>query len=121
MIFAMVLERSPVQWADVPGGIVTWVTVAGGFATLFLALWLLYYALGLGSSVAAQNKQASLFRVALVIALVGYAAGWAFTNLGNPPETHQGLQSIGTGCYLVGGGCALAAVLLPFAVDFMRL
>ena len=42
MIFAtLVLEKPPLQWADVPGAIITWITVVGGFATVFLALWLL--------------------------------------------------------------------------------
>jgi ABC-type transport system involved in multi-copper enzyme maturation permease subunit len=133
MMFAtLVLERPPLQWVDVPSAIVTWVTVVGGFATLFLALWLLYYALGLSSSTAEQKKQASLFKVALIIALLGFAAGLVFTNLATAqeaPQTADGqakstsgvLQTVGTGCYLVGGGCALAAFLIPFAVDFSRL
>jgi hypothetical protein len=133
MIFAtLVLERSPLQWADVPGGIVTWVTVVGGFATLFLALWLLYYVLGLGTSTAAQKKQASLFTAALVIALVGFAVGGALTYLGRTQEAQQSgegqaratagvLQTVGTVSYLIGGGCALAAFLFPFATDIVRL
>src|SRR5437879_1680525 len=91
MIFAtLVLERPPLQWADVPGAIATWITVVGGFASFFLALWLVYYALGLGSTTPAQKRLASLFSIALLIALVGFAAGWGFTYLGKAQETQSG-------------------------------
>jgi hypothetical protein len=133
MIYAsLVLERPPLQWADVPSGIVAWVTIAGGFATLFLALWLLYYyTLGRSSTTPGQKKQASLFAVSLVIALVGFAAGVLFTQLGGLQASTQAggqakptgsiSQTIGTVCYLIGGGSALAAFLLPFAADFVHL
>src|SRR5947209_7975154 len=133
MMFAtFVLERPPLQWVDLPGAIVTWITVVGGFATLFLALWLLYYRLGLSSTTASQKKQASLFSLALIIAVLGFAASVAFTSLGQAQEAQQAadgqtrptgglLQSIGTACSLVGGACALAAFLVPFGADLVRL
>ena len=31
------------------------------------------------------------------------------------------MNGLGTVCYLIGGGCALAAFLLPFAIDFVHL
>jgi hypothetical protein len=130
MIFAtFVLERAPLQWSDVPGAIGTWITVVGGFATFFLALWLLCYVLGLGSTIPTQKRQASLFAVALFIAIVGLAAGWGLTYLGKTQEIQGSdagkggavLRTVGTVCLLIGGGTALAAFFLPFAVDFGRL
>jgi hypothetical protein len=130
MIFAtLVFERPPLQWADVPGAIVTWITVVGGFASLFLALWLLYYALGLGSPIPAQRRQASLFAVGLLIALVGFAAGGGFTYLAKTQEAQSGeakpggavFGALATACFLIGGGCAVVAFFLPFAIDLLHL
>jgi hypothetical protein len=133
MIFAtFVLERPPLQWVDLPGAIVTWITVVGGFATLFLALWLLHYRLGLSSPTASQKKQASLFKIALVITVLAFAAGLGLTSLAKTQETQQtadaqtkstsgAVQNIGTAFYLLGGGVALAACLVPFGADALRL
>jgi hypothetical protein len=132
MIFAsLVVERPELQWADLPGGIATWVTVVGGFATLFLALWLLYYWFGPGGGGGASRRQASFFKIALAIALVGFAAGWFLTNRATEQaqasdeaaarSSAETLRTLGTACSLVAGGCALAAFLLPFLIDFARL
>src|SRR5438067_10768116 len=94
MIFAsLTVERSPLQWADVPGGLVAWITVGGGFATLFLAIWLLYYyLLGRGSSTPGQSKQASWFSLALVVAVLSYGAGVVASYLSRSEAASAGAQ-----------------------------
>ncbi|HLJ94477.1 MAG TPA: ABC transporter permease [Gemmataceae bacterium] len=132
MILAtLVVEKSPLQWADVPAGIATWITVVGGFATFFLALWLLCYALGLGSLIPAQKRLASIFTVAFLIALLGFACGWGLTSVSRAPDAqssdaqaHSGgalLHTIGNACYLIGGATALAAFFFPFLVDLVQM
>src|SRR5262249_939898 len=130
MIFAsLTVERPPLQWADVPGGLAAWITIGGGFATLFLAIWLLYYYfLGRGSSTPGQSKQASWFGLALVIALLGYGGGALATYLSQSEAVSAGqgrtggaLHVVATAGSLIGGGCAVLAFFVPFVIDFARL
>jgi hypothetical protein len=72
------------------------------------------------------------FKLALAIAVVGFAAGWALMNVGAAQQaqaaedaaarsTGAALHTMGIVCTLIAGACAVAAFLLPFLMDFGRL
>lgn len=115
-LFAIVIERDPLQWADLPGGVLLWLQAAGSFAALGLALWLL---IGLprlrrADRDATPRWQVSLFTLAAVVALGCYAVA-ALLVLANAPRRLQGIT------LAVAGAAALLAVTLPFLINLTQL
>jgi hypothetical protein len=149
MLFAMVHERPPLQWSDLPQMLVGWVQSAGGYAALGLVSWLVFSLF--------QRRSPSVQRD------VGYASlgmvGMLLVHLlqrRSTPTSERwpawlsglfyGLAALAVTCYLingvalaygmllgtvassqidsilltVAGGAALLAVILPFAVELQR-
>jgi hypothetical protein len=127
MIFAsLIIEREPLQWADLGAALAGWVQDVGRIAAVGLALWLLFYLVG---PPRARGKAWSwtgrLFALALVGALLSYAACAVLWFVESPvvpaappnsrvaPPPYYPLLDL---FLTVGGACALFAALLPILV-----
>jgi hypothetical protein len=131
-LIAMIQEREPLQAADVPAMLDSWVQDVGGFAAVGLAIWSLVWLLrryvGLlatqpGSSSA--EPRPSWFKRIFIICLGGAALAYALYGVGlilPPPESSEdGSWSRQQLALTAGGLLAILAVCLPFAVDLTRL
>src|SRR5947209_7754931 len=78
MIFAaLVLERDPMRWQDLPAYLISWIQNAGGFAALGLLVWLVvrWVRPAVPSAQAPISPfQRILFVLCLLGALVSYLA-----------------------------------------------
>jgi hypothetical protein len=136
MLFAtLVLERDPLQWADLPTGLETWIQDVGGFAAAALVVYALYrwFRPATGSRIPWPGWQRGLFRLALLGIVVGYGLllviqapiflAWAMGALEGENRTAVPLGSadLPRYGYLIGGISAILAVTLPFFADLTRL
>lgn len=112
-LFGMVQERAPLQVADLPDRLASWLQDVGGFAAVGLLVWGVAYLLRRPTT---PPERSLPFRVIFVSALVGaalaYAGAGLFTFL---------LPSAVSFNLTVGGLCALVAAGLPFIVDLTRM
>jgi hypothetical protein len=126
MIFALVIERDPLRWADVLGGVLAWAQAVGGFALFGLVLWLL---LGLPQMhprdrAAIPRRQFLLFAGALGLSVICYVA-FALLSLGVPDIPHPDqpptrLEVLRTYVGALGGFLAFLAASLPFLLSLAR-
>jgi hypothetical protein len=125
MFGVLFFERDPLGMQDLPGGILSWVQDAGGFAAAGLVLWLL---LGLPRWRAVDRARvpawkSTLFLIAAAGAGVAYLLyfllfPFAATAEAADAETRASTLSLVQGLLLTAGGaCALFAVGLPFACN----
>jgi ABC-type transport system involved in multi-copper enzyme maturation permease subunit len=130
MMFAtLVIERAPLTLRDLPAICSTWVQIVGGFCAAGLVVWLI-----LGRFIRLRQLapwprwQNSLFRLCLVGMFAGYGLygvlraptvlGQLMTQLeGQTKSTVFASEALQTDALLVGGGCAVLAVALPFLAD----
>src|SRR5262245_22326161 len=123
MFAALILDRDPLRWADVPYGIFSWVHAAGGFSTIGIVLFLL---LGY-PRYSAQDKaripgwQKTFFVVGCCLAVLFYVAfgitSLAFFNM----ETGISSAPIWVNFLLtIGSACAVSVVLLPVLLNLVH-
>src|SRR4051812_12117033 len=81
MIFAnLVLEREPFSWADLPGGVMSWVQSAGSLAAVALVFWMILYVVRALTGSAEQHGEkpsariTTVFVIALIVSAVAYLA-----------------------------------------------
>jgi hypothetical protein len=124
MLWALILEREPLTLADLPGGFLTWMRIAGGWAAFGLLVWLIfgYPRMRAEDKARIPEWQSRLFFFACVAAALFYAAGIiglivhvARIRAATSAEQARQLWNFGTIGLTLAGGCALFAVLLPFA------
>lgn len=123
-LFAIVIERDPLQWADLPAGLVQWLQAAGIFATLGL---LVGFPLGLALRLPGLRREdraalpgwmITLFALCTVVAVLGYLIGGVLAASREPDRPPSIVQTVA----LAGGGAAaLLAVGLPFLLNLTRL
>src|SRR5579872_3792519 len=130
MLFGILdVERDPLRLADLPGGFVSWIQDAGGFAAVGLLFWLVfgYPRLRPTDRQRIPSWLSGLFVVAALGAalcytpIVALGAYDLFSSLGadraaqatRPPES-RGMVLFRSICLTAGGVCALIAALLPF-------
>lgn len=134
MIFAaLVIEREPLKWADLPIALVLWLQDAGGFAAAGILVWLLYYWLRRPAVTPVSDRPMlrNFVITAMVASLLAYLAAGAVALLASPPTPQSGgmagpatatsMQLLSSWCLVIGGACAMFAVGLPFMADFIRL
>lgn len=114
-MFAMVFEKDPLQVQDIPGGIVSWVQNAGGWAAFGVFLWLLlgYTRMRNVDRARIRPWQKTLFVAGAVVAAVGYLlAGCAagILLLSSPTPTLESFLSI---CLTAGGARASSPRACP--------
>jgi ABC-type transport system involved in multi-copper enzyme maturation permease subunit len=128
MFATFFLERDPLQWSDLPAMLLTWLEVAGGFAAVLLAIWLL-------STLAAKPSgppgwqlgglAKRLFNFALLVGAIAYVIGGGLKIIALQRQAEgasaPGYDNPANILLAVAGGCALLAVLLPFFQDLGRL
>jgi ABC-type transport system involved in multi-copper enzyme maturation permease subunit len=131
MMFALVLERDPLRWQDLPSALETWVQDVGGFAAAALAIWIVARWFQRGSAAPTLPRSAwlsALFRLAVVGVVVGYGAlivlkipdFVASASEAAKPSTEL-FQAIRKWCLFVGGVSAIAAAALPLLSDLARM
>lgn len=119
-LFAIVIERDPLQWADLPGGLVLWLQAAGSFAALGLFAWLLFGLprLRREDRAAIPGWQTTLFALAAVVALLGFLIGGILAVVRPADERPSVVQTV---ALALGGAAALLAVGAPFLLNLTRL
>lgn len=70
----MIQEREPIQWADFPRMLVSWVQDVGGFAAAGLAIWVIAYLLGPRRS--GQERAPVVVRILVTGGIVGAALAY---------------------------------------------
>ncbi len=122
MLFAaLVLEREPTRWSDLPGGINSWVQDVGVLAVVSLGVYLLFLLVrGLsGPSRPAGGGDFSFPPILLWAAAAGAALGYGAALVGRfMGEEGRGLVGYGR---TIGGACAILAVSLPFLAGLVQL
>ncbi len=75
MFAAMVFDKDPLRLQDVPGGIVSWIQNAGGWAAFGVLLWLLlgYTRMRAVDRAHIPSWQKMIFLVGALVAAIGYA------------------------------------------------
>jgi hypothetical protein len=125
MFAALVFERDPLTYADVPQKMVEWVQIYGGWGAAGLLLWFIAYFSG-GSRVVASTVpfwqvlvfvggaigSAVSYTIYAVLTVAAYQAGGAI------PATRQRLLDQ---LLTVAGAFALVSVLLPFLLGVLKL
>src|SRR5947209_4716863 len=130
MFAALAFDRPPLQYEDVPGGFLSWVQDAGGFAAVGLLTWFLLRFVMRQPADRSRKRprwESVLFLLAVVVAGLAYALYfvlklpemWAWMR-GNP-STAAGPTRLQTWALSVGGAAALVAVTLPFFMDLVRM
>jgi ABC-type transport system involved in multi-copper enzyme maturation permease subunit len=117
MFAALIFERDPLQYKDLPLGILQWMQSAGGFAAFGLLLW---YLLGLPrwkaeERAAVPRWQSSLFVLATLLSVVFWVAG-IIAVIASGGFLPQG-YSVANILLAVAGGLSLFAAGLPFLVQ----
>src|SRR5262245_43121481 len=142
MPFAMVIERLPWDWADVPDLLFTWVEDAGGFAAFALVVWVVWDVVRrlLGQPAPAVNAtgwswKSPLFVTALVLSSGGFIAAICLKAIEPVPEKFQESPSLikikvaeekgprGKSEWIAFGASifALGAVVVPFCAGLTKL
>src|SRR6266478_8651681 len=121
MLFAMVIEREPMQWSALPGALKVWVQTVGVIAGIALALWLIAYLAQrrAGQSVWPTSLTGWVCTLFLLAAAVLYSF-LGLVHLGKPiniTALADLANSIGDQVATAAGLCAILAVLTPLAVD----
>jgi hypothetical protein len=128
MFAALFFERDPLGMKDLGPGLLAYLQDAGGFAAVTLVIWLVYRLVARFSpgrpEIEPEPRSVSrnLFGLALLGAALAYAVYGLFKLMEATSTTGAGpAGSELAGIFLaVGGGCALFAVVLPFATDLGR-
>src|SRR5262245_9296965 len=133
-MFALVLEREPLTFKDLPPGLVSWVQDAGGFAAAGLALWLLLGLSRLRPSERARipRWQSRLFVASAVLAALCYLVwGALFVTASlqaahgeatrRAAEAYRSLGALASTFLTAGGAFAMLAVGLPFLRNLAQL
>lgn len=123
MFASLVIERDPLTWSELPTAFLTWLQDAGGFAAAGLAVWFLVSLLRRqpaqrGSEGGLTDR---LFTLAVAVAALAYVAAGGYKLIAKPDTVASDGRNLGTTLLAVAGGCALAAVLLPFLRDVARM
>lgn len=130
MFAALVLERDPLKWQDLPAALQTYVQDLGGLTAAILAIWLVFRLVRRPhSSGEARPVQRLLVGSLLAVGLAAYVlAGAVFVltrsseeALALPDAPPSGSQRLVSWGLTLGGACALLAVLVPFLADLPRL
>jgi hypothetical protein len=126
MFAALVLERDPLQWKDIPAAVEGWVQTIGGFAAVGIVGWLLFIWLSGRKVPPMSAARQTLLRLTVLCMVVGYGL-WAVLRA---PILLQSLTGGGASAssatstrlqsyaLLVGGISALVTICLPFILDF---
>ncbi|HEY7311172.1 MAG TPA: hypothetical protein VH643_17560 [Gemmataceae bacterium] len=120
MFAVITFEKDPARLEDVPGGIMSWIQSAGGWAAFLVLLWLLirYTRMSQVDRERIVPWHRSVFLVGAIVALAGYllAGGVALIGLLTPLST--GMQMFLFWCLTLGGAGALLAAGFPFFAMF---
>src|SRR5947209_14818112 len=76
MMFAIVIERDPLRWQEIPGYLENWLQIVGTLSAVALAGWLIVRAARSRGRVTHSAGQMAVLRFALIGAIAGYG-GWA--------------------------------------------
>ncbi|HMC64657.1 MAG TPA: ABC transporter permease subunit, partial [Gemmataceae bacterium] len=141
----LVIEREPYKLADLPGRLLEWVQNIGGFAALGLALGIVAHLSYFRHVPPRTEKPPSWQKTLFRLAVFGVFAAYGLLGVLKLPDVSRSLgsfmQQLGgeeapsptarggspppskfqETLVTVGGGCAIFAVLLPFAVHLARL
>jgi hypothetical protein len=130
-MFAIVIEREELRYADALPGLLSWVQDVGGFAAIGFLLWLVF---GFPRWRPADRARVpgwagTTMLVSAVLAGLGYAAFFAIQAIGYglaggpdaDPSTLQALTVARGVALTVAGACAIVAAGLPFARNLPRL
>ncbi len=126
MFAALVFERDPLTFSDVPHKLMEWVQIYGGWAAAGLVLWFIAYFAG-ASRVVASNVpfwQVVVFVGGAVGSALAYAA-YCFLSLAQLGTSAQAAsaarQRLLDQLLTLAGGFALVSVLLPFFLGILKL
>jgi hypothetical protein len=125
MFAALVFERDPLSYADVPQKMVEWVQIYGGWGAAGLLLWFIAYFSG-GSRVVASTVpfwQVLVFvggaiGAGVIYTLYAVLAVAAYQSAGPVPAARQRLLDQ---LLTIAGAFALVSVLLPFLLGVLKL
>src|SRR5437899_3067984 len=131
MLAVLTLERDPLQLADVPLGIVTWVQVVGSLAAVCLLIWMVLR-LFLGGWWAAPDRPwtRTVFNALLVGAGLSYFAFLilrvpdilpALSGEADSANPSPGRLRWAAWILFAAGAFALLAVCLPFLINLVDL
>ncbi len=140
MLFALIIEREPLKWADLPNLFRFWVQDIGAFALAALVIIYLFRLVrrfsgtpGPAAEQRGKGWQDRLFLAALVIGLICYGVGTALAVRGGDIQvvapTSRGLaptfnlnrtQQAAGWAMFAGGTVCLLAIVLPFLLDAPR-
>jgi ABC-type transport system involved in multi-copper enzyme maturation permease subunit len=127
MFAALIFDTDPLQYQDIPSGLLTWIQVFGGFAAFLVLLWL---AVGLprmrGSDRAALPRWLVNLFVGSVLLSAGCYTLAAFAGMLDLAAINTRLlqrtgQSLVSLLLFFGGLFALIPFLLPFALESVRM
>src|SRR5262245_40201180 len=132
MFAVLEFDRNPLQLSDLPGGVISWLQSAGGFAVVAAVLWLLVGMPKLRPSEWARvpRWQRSFFLVCCLAAVV-LDAVWVILYLATPAEPPPAPDAVRPPPPLIarvadwvlaaGGLMAVLAVLTPLIGDLSKL
>src|SRR5438309_1395085 len=126
MFGALTFDRDPLTSADVPGGVLTWFQVVGGFAFLGLLLWL---AVGLPRMRPEERSripawQSTFFVLAACLALACYLLSGVAVLLATASTSSSRTANLAVGSYEIlltaAGAFSILAAGLPFLLSQVR-
>jgi hypothetical protein len=129
MIFALVLERDPIRWNELPGMIQSWILTLGGMSAVAVLLFWIFASCNprLRARVMSPGLPRWLMSLAVLAMLAGYvgcgvlylpqAIAFITGGTGHP----RGSDALRQNLLIVGSIGALVAILLPFTFDLFRL
>lgn len=116
LLASLELEKEPLQWAEFPVAVVSWIQNAGGLAALGLLVWLLVRQLSAPRQTARRSWPYYFVAGGLVLAFLGYGGFFflslmeSFTPGSTQPAVRQGLLTLA-------GAVALLVVSAPMLLD----
>ncbi|HEY7426020.1 MAG TPA: hypothetical protein VH682_17450, partial [Gemmataceae bacterium] len=115
MFAVMTFDKDPSSLQDIPGGVLSWIQSAGGWAAFGVVLWLLvgYTRMRGEDRARIPSWQKGVFLLSFVVALAGYVLAGIFW------ITKQ--QTFQSWCLTIAGIGALLAAGLPFLAMFAAL
>src|SRR5437764_8005549 len=96
MFAALAFDRPPLGYQDLPGGVVSWVQDAGGYAAFALCLWLLVRFLRRRPA-AADRPWPGPVRMLFLAALAGTALAYGTFFASKLPDALRALRGADTG------------------------